>query len=135
MKKTLDFRTLGSLMILRESNDTPTDPDWDAFLAELRVQRPNFKAMRIIVFTDGGGPTSAQRKRLAEALGGSSVQVAVVTDRTAVRFIVSSIALLNKSISTFSVKETTKAYEWLKLSLSDRRLVDAAVSDMNETAA
>jgi len=121
------FRVFGgSLMVLRENKTTPSDADWDAFLAELTAQRPNFKNLRIVVFTDGGGPSSAQRKRLAVALGGEAVRVAVVTESATVRFIVSSIALLNKSIATYHPKDVDKAFAWLALSPSEQKQVEHA---------
>src|SRR5450432_244127 len=108
-KQSLAFRFISStLLILRENAETPRDEDWDAFLAVLARNRANFTKLRILVITDGGGPNVAQRRRLQDALGGQPVRVAVVTGRTAVRFIVSSIALLNRQIATFAPDEMSQ---------------------------
>jgi hypothetical protein len=64
-------------------------------------------------------------------LGGLPVRVAVVTDSMKVRFIVSSIALLNREIATFSNKEIAQAYEHLSLDRREQLLVEAAIVEMS----
>ncbi|HYP74398.1 MAG TPA: hypothetical protein VER12_00500 [Polyangiaceae bacterium] len=125
------MRSIESLIVLRENSSTPTDRDWDEFLDILAVNRPNFPRIKILVKTDGGGPSAEQRKRLSVALGGKPVRVAVVTDSIKVRFIVSSIALLNSEIATFSNKEIVEAYQHLSLSLREQKLVEAAIVEMS----
>ena len=130
-KRSLVVRVVDSLIILRENSTTPTDRDWDEFLEILAANRPNFPKIKILVKTDGGGPSTEQRKRLSVALGGRPVRVAVVTDSIKVRFIVSSIALLNSEIATFSNKEIAEAYQHLSLEPSERRLVEVAITEMS----
>jgi len=130
-KRSLVVRSIESLIVLRENSSTPTDRDWDEFLDILAVNRPNFPRIKILVKTDGGGPSAEQRKRLSVALGGKPVRVAVVTDSIKVRFIVSSIALLNSEIATFSNKEIVEAYQHLSLSLREQKLVEAAIVEMS----
>jgi len=97
----------------------------------LAVNRPDFPKIKILVKTDGGGPSTEQRKRLGVALGGMPVRVAVVTDSIKVRFIVSSIALLNREIATFNNKEIVQAYEHLSLDPREQRLVQLAIAEMS----
>lgn len=130
-KRSLVVRTIESLIVLRENSSTPTDRDWDEFLEILAVNRPDFPRIKILVKTDGGGPNAEQRKRLSVALGGVPVRVAVVTDSIKVRFIVSSIALLNSEIATFSNKEIVEAYQHLSLSVREQKLVEAAIVEMS----
>jgi hypothetical protein len=119
------------MIVLRENAATPTDADWDKFMEILAAARPNFEKVRILVMTDGGGPSTEQRKRLAVALGGKPVRVAVVTDSMKVRFIVSSIALLNREIATFSNKEITEAYAHLSLTRAEQRLAEGMIAEMS----
>jgi hypothetical protein len=133
-KSTLEFRTVGaSMIVLRENKNTPRDDDWDAFLHVLASNRENFPRHKILVFTDGGGPNREQRKRLEAALGGKLVRVAVVSESVKVRFIVSSIALLNRDICTFSPREISEAYRHLDMNSIEQRQADAAVREMNAT--
>ena len=131
VKRSLVVRTVESLIILRENSTTPTDRDWDEFLEILAANRPDFPKIRILVKTDGGGPSTEQRKRLSIALGGMPVRVAVVTDSIKVRFIVSSIALLNSEIATFNNKEIAQAYQHLSLDRREQRLVELAIAEMS----
>ena len=130
-KRSLVVRAVESLIVLRENNVTPTDRDWDEFMQILTLNRPDFPRIKILVKTDGGGPNAEQRKRLSVALGGVPVRVAVVTDSIKVRFIVSSIALLNSEIATFSNKEIAEAYQHLSLTLREQRLVELAITEMS----
>lgn len=129
-KRSLLFQKIGAMIVLRENNQTPTDDDWDAFLRVLAANRENFPSLKILVVTDGGGPNAAQRKRLQAALGGRPVRVAVVTDATIVSFIVSSIALLNHEIRSFSRNQLSAAYAHLNLSPSEQKLAMEAIQTM-----
>jgi hypothetical protein len=79
-------------------------------------------ARAILVATDGGAPSAPQIKRLGKALAGGNVRVAVVTDKIRVRFIVSTIALLNSKIKTFARSELYAAYGHLDLTATEIRL-------------
>lgn len=117
---------------MAETEATPTDHEWDDFLNVLVAHRASFATLRILVVTDGGGPAAAQRKRLEAALGGQSVMVAVVTDSIKVRFIVSSVALLNHSISTFSRSEFAKAVAFLGLAPQEHRVAVRLIDEMRK---
>jgi hypothetical protein len=131
MKRSLATTVVGPMILLRENAKTPTDRDWDDFLTILRAHRGNHERVRILVMTDGGGPNSGQRKRLEQALGGQSFRVSVVTDSAKVRFIVSSIALLNRDIKTFSKNELDSAFEHLRLDFPDRERAKKEVDNLD----
>lgn len=120
------------MLVSYETKEMPSDHEWDEFLKMLATHRANFAALKILIVTDGGGPTLTQRKRLQTALAGQSVKVAVVTDSIKVRFIVSSVALLNHSISTFSRAEFSKAVAFLGLGAGEYRLAMKAVDEMTQ---
>jgi hypothetical protein len=118
------------MIVSCENKETPTDAEWDDFLSVLVANRSSFPTLKILVLTEGGGPTTTQRKRLETALGGQTVRVAVVTDSIKVRFIVSSVALLNRHISTFSRAEFERACEYLELHSSEQRLAKQVLAEM-----
>jgi hypothetical protein len=128
--KTIDFRSFERLMVVRDSRDTPSDADWDAFLDGLDRYRTEFDTLRVVVFTEGGGPNADQRKRLKHTLGGASFPVAVITESVKVRFIATSIALINRYLCSYAPEEVHKAYDFLKLDARDRRRVDEALVEM-----
>jgi hypothetical protein len=132
-KKSLAFRFVSDvLLVLRENAQTPRDQDWDDFLRVLVENRQNFHKLKILVRTEGGGPNALQRKRLQQALDGRPVRVAVVTNSVPVRFIVSSIALLNRAIRSFANHEIDAAYAHLSMTPAEQRLSEAAVQDMHD---
>jgi hypothetical protein len=116
MARTMYTREVGNLVISRQTRDTPTDWEWREFLDVVTKNRAKATKTRILVVTDGGGPNPEQRKQLQKALSGHTFRVAVVTDSIKVRFIVSSVALLNSEIQTFSIADMGRACEYLGLS-------------------
>lgn len=123
-------RKIGTMVVLRENNDTPLDAEWDAFLKLLSDNRNNFERMKILVVTDGGGPNAGQRKRLEVALSGKPVRVAVVTDSAKSRFIASAISLINRDHKGFSMKEISQAYQHLDMTGAECREAEAALKEM-----
>jgi len=130
MKPTMLTRKIGTMIVLRENNDTPLDPEWDAFLKMLVDNRNNFERMKILVVTDGGGPNAGQRKRLETTLSGKPVRVAVVTDSAKSRFIASAISLINRDHRGFSMKEIGQAYQHLDMTLAECKEAEAALKEM-----
>lgn len=130
VKQNMVTRRVGQLLVSCQNNETPSDVEWDEFLRILVANRENFATLKLLVVTDGGGPTAAQRKRLEAALAGQSIRVAVVTDSIKVRFIVSSVALLNRHISTFSRAETARAYQYLGLSPTEQQLAAQTAAEL-----
>jgi hypothetical protein len=130
VKRGMYCRVVGSMIVIRQNKETSTDQDWDLFLDLLVERRPNFATLKILVVTDGGGPSMAQRKRLEVALDGKPVRVAVVSDSMKTRFIVSSIALLNRDMSSFRANEMSQAYDHLNLTLDERRTAKTTIEEL-----
>ncbi|MEO8906324.1 MAG: STAS/SEC14 domain-containing protein [Polyangiaceae bacterium] len=129
-KPTQVTRTVGQMIIARQARDTPTEKEWDDFLQAVVENRDNTAAVRILVLTDGGGPSTGQRRRLQAALDGRIFRVAVVSDSIKVRFIVSSVALLNSEISSFTRAEIGQAYKYLRLTTEEQRLAIKALAEI-----
>jgi hypothetical protein len=118
-------------VVSRESFESPRDDEWNEFLRLLEANRENFAKLRILVVTEGGGPNSAQRGRLEAVLKGKAVRVAIVTDSAKSRFIASAVSLFNRDHRGFSKAEMQNAYDHLGLTLSECRLVEAALREMD----
>lgn len=132
-RRNMACRRIGdSMIVLRENEDTPADEDWDAFLAMLVHDRDRFPKLKILVMTEGGGPSAEQRKRLKVALDGRPVRVACVTDSVKVRFIASSVALLNRQIRTFSKSELDGAYTHLGMNSAEQKIAAAVLDEIEK---
>lgn len=125
-------RKVETLVILREGKKDPTDSEWDETLRILAEHRQEIDHIKVLVLSDGGGPTQAQRKRLEQTLEGKPIRVAVVSDSMKVRFICSSVALFTSNLSSFKVSETREAYRWLKLSSHECKLADRNIAEMRD---
>jgi len=132
MTRNLVTRRIESILILRQNKEDPSDPEWDECLRLLVADRDKYPMVKVLVITDGGGPTPAQRKRLDVALRGLSVRVAVVSESTKVRFVVSTVALLSLKIRSFRAHELHHAYLHLQLTKREQPLAQAAVMEMNK---
>ncbi len=130
MSANLAFRNFDSLLVLRENDKAPEDAEWDACLDAVRSHKEHLARLRVLVRTPGGGPTGPQRARLAKVLGGVKLRIAVVTEKVAVRFIVSSVALFTAGIRSFSPDELDKAYAHLDLNQAERMLAARAYEEM-----
>jgi hypothetical protein len=85
--------------------------------------------------TVGGGPTAAQRASLKLAMKGRSVRSAVVSDSVKVRFIIASVALINREHHGFSTRELGKAYDFLQLTSAERQSTEAALQQLGKLLA
>jgi hypothetical protein len=130
MERHLVIRQVDSLILLRENTEAPHDYEWNAFLSLLEVNAHRLEKLKIFVRTPGGGPTPTQANRLRAILKNRPVRVAVVTESLVVRFLGSSIALLNRDLKMFDVNEMTAACDHLKLTPPERLLVQRTVDDM-----
>ena len=125
-------RKLGTLLILRQNTGTPSDVEWDETLGLLTKSPNGFAGVKVLVVSDGGGPSAEQRRRLDKVLGGAPVLVAVVSDSAKVRFIVSTVALLTSRIDSFRLSELSEAFDHLHLSEHERELATKHLEEMAE---
>jgi hypothetical protein len=118
-------------MIIRQNQNAPSDQDWDETLRLMTLNPAEMDRLKVLVVTDGGGPTPDQRKRLERAMGGKAVRTAVVSESVKVRFIVSSVALLTAKIQSFRKNEMVQAFTFLGLDTRERQLALTNVAEMD----
>jgi hypothetical protein len=130
MARNLILRQVDSLIVARQNTEPPHDSEWNEFLVMLGRNAEHFAKVKIFVRTPGGGPTPTQANKLRAILKNKPVLVAVVSESVVVRFLGSSIALLNRDLRIFLPDEMTAAYEHLKLTPRERKLVEVIVDEM-----
>jgi hypothetical protein len=123
------------LVLLRENTETPRDEEWDETLRLLTLSPAELDRIKVLVVTDGGGPTPEQRKRLSRATGGKPLHAAVVSESVKVRFIVSSVALFMSKVQSFRVDEIDAAFNHLGLSVQERRVATENIAEMTKLVA
>jgi hypothetical protein len=112
-------KVVGRFILAIHTKSSPSDVEWDQFLDLVRAGNTT-PDLCFLVFTDGGAPSGSQRKRLADALSGRDVPIAVHSHAMIPRFVNASIALFNKSIRSYSPEEFPQAIEYLKISTGER---------------
>jgi hypothetical protein len=124
----LDFEFLPSLdlMILYQTKRTPTDAEWDTYLAAIEGPSKT-NLLRCLVITEGGHPTQAQRERMTGIVDSKRTRTAVISPATAVRFVVSVLALVNRDIKAFSPKEYHAACSHIGLARAEHANVEVVV--------
>jgi hypothetical protein len=113
-------KMVGSLYLAIHTKTPPSDKEWDDFLLQMPPP-PHY--VRALVFTDGGAPSAAQRKRLSESTAGRDIQTAVLSHALLPRFVNASISLFIKSMRSFNPEEFPQAIEYLKITKEDQHLL------------
>jgi len=105
-------------LVLVHGNDTPTETEWQRYLGDAGRWFPELTG--ILVVTDGGGPTSSQRRALnatAVRSGQTSIRTAVVSNSLFVRGIVNAINLVSPRIRAFRPDTMPDAFTYIGASL------------------
>jgi hypothetical protein len=113
--KNMAFEVLGDLFILVHNKADPSENEWDVYLEALRARSGEIDALRTLIYTEGGGPSAAQRKSLNDVLHGRTTRAAVVSDASMVRMITTALGWFNPMIRSFSPNESHQALDYLGL--------------------
>jgi hypothetical protein len=116
--RSMVFRILGDVHIVVAGSEPPTNQDWDRYLEAVRAEEKklaDFRNMRTLVFSDGGGPNAAQRKAVSEFLKGRTTPVAIITGSTIMRGIVTALAWFNPETKAFAPDDVGSALAFLKI--------------------
>ena len=113
-------KKIGQLYLAIHTKVPPTDQEWED---SIRQMPPNAENIRTLVFTDGGAPNKAQRKRLSEQTGGKDFRTAVLSYSLIPRFVNASISLFIKSMRSFNPEEFPLAIEYLQITEDEKKLL------------
>jgi hypothetical protein len=125
-------KMLGSLLLLFQTSEDPTNPEWEHCLGLLRAFNGKLDDVRVLVMTHGGGPSPYQRKRLAEVLGKAKIRVAIVTDSMRVRIVTSTVAFIIPRIRSFASDRMHEACAHLGLSRSEQGVAQLELAELSK---
>ncbi len=114
MEKTMAYRLVGEISLLVHSTRAPSDHEYDGYLEFIATLPPQIR--RSMVVTPGPGPNARQRAKTNEVLKARKqmdAKVAVVTDSTMVRGIVTALSWFNREIRVFSMAKIHDALRYL----------------------
>ena len=115
--KSLVFGEACGCLIVCQGKETAVDDEWSRYLeAAARYVGVTAKP-RGLVITAGGAPTPEQRKKLDQIFHPhrARARVAVVTDSTFARGVVTAIRLFYPFYQAFALKELDEALRFLDL--------------------
>jgi hypothetical protein len=114
--KNMAVAVMDRLFIVAYGAAGPTDEEWSSYLG--LVERHGVDRTLQIILTQGGAPTSAQRRQLAALLDGRAVPVAVLSSSAGVRVSVAALSLFNSRIKAFSPSALSDALDFLEVPAS-----------------
>lgn len=120
-----------SLAITVHTAMSPTNHEWDAYLADIRGLGP-LRDRKVVVVSFGGGPNGAQRRRLIDQLSGQSTRTVIFTDNAVMRGIGIAVSWFNRSLRVFGMEDRNKGYSYLGLSDDEVQKADATIQRLSE---
>ena len=120
-KRSLAIQVVDRLFIVAYGATRPTDAEWSSYLD--LAQRHGIDQTQQIIFTEGGAPTSAQRRQLAALLNGRAVPVAVLSSSARVRVTVAALSFFNSQIKAFPASALPDALDFLDVPASRADLI------------
>jgi hypothetical protein len=97
--KNVAFKLVGYVCICYYNGFAPTEQDHRDSIQFFR--NLDFARVKILAITEGGAPSTVQRKDFNDALKGRQIPLALVTDSTLVRGAVTAYGWFNKNIRPF----------------------------------
>jgi hypothetical protein len=115
------FEAHGDLIVGVHNASPPSAAEWDGWMATCQPLDP--RQVKVLVFTDGGGPNAHQRDLWNKYLDGAKPRLSVVTDSTIARGIITAMRWLNNEMRAFAPEKSVRAIAHLRLPVEPEDLV------------
>lgn len=108
MAPTFRFSTVKTedraIVLFLHTADAPDDPTWALSMQEVaaQIRAVGVERLAVLVITDGGAPSTTQRKALAEATQNGRHPLAVVNSNPVIRGVITAISWFNSGIKPFA---------------------------------
>jgi hypothetical protein len=119
MPRNMVWRRRDAYLIVVSSSEPPTELEWGGYLRDVESWSPEIAG--ILIYSEGGGPNGAQRRRMREVQSREqrlSIRTAVVCNSLLVRGIVKAIGLFNPRIQAFRLDALRDAIAYIGAVLS-----------------
>ncbi len=111
-----NFARADNLFFWVQGTDNPTDADWDRYLAFIAQEAPKMVEPRGLIFSDGGSPSAAQRKRLNDAVAPyAKPRAAVLTTSVMVRGAMTALNWFIPMYRAFAPTQLDEALRFLEV--------------------
>jgi hypothetical protein len=112
--KTVAYKLVRNLLISVHGSDPVSAQQFPEVLATFR--KLDYRTVKMLVVTEGGGPTPQQRKEMTTAMAGEQMLTAVVSDAVMIRGIVTALSWFNPKIRSFRTSDIDGALRYLEVS-------------------
>src|SRR5689334_9616515 len=101
------------LNVVLHTQAPPSGREWSAYIDQLRDYGPGRHELLGIVFSDGGGPDSAQRAEMLAVFGGQMPRTAIISSNPLVRGVMTALSWFNANVKAFSPGAIGDAFQYL----------------------
>lgn len=128
-----------NVLLVAHNKETPSDEEWrhyiDSVIAMGHSLGGDLRRGRMLVVTDGGSPTIAQRAiavKTATQMHGSKMPVAVLSASRFVRLLVSTAGVVQIHMRSFAPDEMGPLFDFLGLGYLAARAVWAGIEKIDD---
>jgi hypothetical protein len=111
--RTVAHKLLRNLMISVHGREHVSSEQFPEVLSTF--QELDYENVRMLVVTEGGGPTPQQRREMVNAMGGREMVTAVVSDDIFIRGVVTALSWFNSKIKSFPRSDLEGAMRYLQI--------------------
>ena len=121
VKRNMAFGKVAACFVLVHTKQPPSDAEFEAYIQFLEQHAGDGGDLRVLVITEGGAPTAAQRMQMNEAQNAAmldrsiSFRVSTVTDSVFVRGVVTALSWFHPVYRAFSPAEMKQALAYLDI--------------------
>lgn len=127
--RSFAVRSTGNYVVFVHGTLPPPQSEWNVVLDIFR-NHPHLTSVRTLVHTEGAAPSAVQRADLNHVLGKIRMPTAVMTSSTISRAAGTALSWLNPGFKVFSATDYDGAFDHLKASANDRRMLRDLVEDL-----
>lgn len=118
------FAARQSLVVWVGTDRTPSDVEWNVYVAALAAIAKRDGRIRVVVFPLAGAPTPKQRKHLASQLYELPQRASVITASIIARGVTTVLRWLGADIQAFAPSDRERAFEFIELTPDEAEWVD-----------
>lgn len=122
----------GTVLCMVHTEHAPSDDEWDAGMVLLdKHRKPDGELVSMLVFTAGGAPTVAQRRRGNQITMGRVCVRAICTDSRATLVIVRGLSWFAPGLKSFSTGELGEAVRYVGVGVDEIAPVWPKIAALN----
>lgn len=118
VSEALALSFLGSTCIVVQAGQVPSPEEWGEVMRRVEERLPQLRS--VLVFTTGGGLKPSQREHVERVSRTAGLRVAVMTDSSFSRGVVTALSWFRVQIKAFEPADWDGACDHLRLVLPDR---------------